>query len=209
MFPLLSAHPPRVRGLIQRLKTPFQVQWWLRSLRYNPKDTMRTLDQVVAHQSAHCLEAALAAATILEYHGYPPLILDLESADLLDHTLFVFQNRGKHGSVGKSRDVGLDGRKPIFRTLRDLAKSYAIPYIDEQAAIESFGLLDLRTLRRGDWRTSKRQVWYVEQSLRNIPHRHLPTSSVRVQSWREQYRQWRQQHPTKQPSYFPGQGHWW
>ena len=65
---------------------------------------------------AHCLEAALAAAVILEQHGYPPLVLSFESIDELDHVLFVYRQRGRWGSIARSRDPGLHGRKPVFRT---------------------------------------------------------------------------------------------
>ena len=43
--------------------------------------TLRSFRGVVRHQTAHCLEAALAAAVILEQHGFPPLVLSFESID--------------------------------------------------------------------------------------------------------------------------------
>ena len=69
--------------------------------------------------TAHCLEAALAAAVILEQHGFPPLVLSFESIDELDHVIFVYQRSGRWGSIGRSRDPGLHGRKPVFATPRD------------------------------------------------------------------------------------------
>ena len=52
---------------------------------------MRSFREVIKRNEAHCLEAAVGAAVILEQHGYPPLLLDLESHDLLDHVSFCFQ----------------------------------------------------------------------------------------------------------------------
>ncbi|WP_217551272.1 hypothetical protein, partial [Pantoea sp. GbtcB22] len=75
--------------------------------------TMRSFREVVKRNEAHCLEAAVAAAVILELHGYPPLLFDLESRDLLDHVIFVFQKAGRWGSIARSRDIGLHGRKPV------------------------------------------------------------------------------------------------
>src|SRR6059036_1485533 len=86
--------------LIQRLNSPAKVQRWLSSLPYNWEregGTMRSFREVVKLNEAHCLEAAVAAAVILEQHGYPPLLLDLESRDLLDHVIFVFQKNGLWG----------------------------------------------------------------------------------------------------------------
>src|SRR5438067_9226724 len=81
---------PAERRLIARLKTPVQVQRWLNALPYNTEPppgraTLRSLRGVVRHHTAHCLEAALAAAVILEQHGYPPLVMSFESVDELDH----------------------------------------------------------------------------------------------------------------------------
>ena len=71
---------------------------------------------MVEHGCAHCLEAALFAAVVLEQHGYPPLLLSFESIDRLDHVIFVYKQRGRWGSVARSRDPGLHGRKPVFAT---------------------------------------------------------------------------------------------
>src|SRR5580704_2410647 len=63
-------------AIVRRCRTPRQVQEFLRQLPYNWEEkgeTLRTLRGVVRHGTAHCLEAALSAATIMEQHGYPPL----------------------------------------------------------------------------------------------------------------------------------------
>src|SRR5918996_5810754 len=92
-------------NLIQRLNSPAKVQRWLTGMPYNWErrgGTMRSFREVVKRNEAHCLEAAVAAAVILEQHGYPPLLFDLESHDLLDHVLFVFKQAGGWGSVARS-----------------------------------------------------------------------------------------------------------
>src|SRR5687767_6097881 len=66
------------RHLVQRLRTPDAVQRWLNALPYNTeneRDTMRSFRGVVRTGTAHCLEAAISAAVILEQHGYPPIVL--------------------------------------------------------------------------------------------------------------------------------------
>ncbi|MBI4414812.1 MAG: hypothetical protein HY566_01060 [Candidatus Kerfeldbacteria bacterium] len=201
-------HPKKVRTVIRRLRTPRDVQKWIYTLKYNPSDTLRTLDGVVRTNKAHCLEAVIAAATILEYHGYPPLILDLESADYLDHTLFFYRHNGKYGTVGMSRDVGLYGRKPMYPNIRSLALSYAAPYIDHHAALMGYGVLDLRTLKHDGWRLSSKNVWYIERVLRKIPHRRLSVSSAYVRQWRHRYIEFKKQHPRMQPHFYPNQRHW-
>ncbi len=71
---------PRERRLIARLRTPLDVQRYLNRLPYNTEPppggaTLRSFRGVVRAGCAHCLEAALFAATVLEQHGYPPLVL--------------------------------------------------------------------------------------------------------------------------------------
>lgn len=204
----LTLYSPNIRSLVHRLRTPLQVQAWLRSLQYNKEKTMHTLPGVVRRGRVHCLEGALCAAAILEHQGYPPLILDLESADLLDHTLFLYRQNGRFGSVGKSRDVGLDGRKPVFRTVEALVRSYAAPYIDANACLTGFGVLDLRALTRSHWRTSANSVWYVESALHRLRHQKLRLSSEFVCSWRQKYVAWQRAHPGQQPTFYPNQHCW-
>ncbi|HEX5965016.1 MAG TPA: hypothetical protein VFY51_03765, partial [Pyrinomonadaceae bacterium] len=113
---------PREWRLVQQLNTPAKVQRYFSSLPYNwERDggTMRSFRALLQKNEAHCLEAAVGAAVILEQHGYPPLLLDLESVDLLDHVMFVFKERSGWGSIARSRDIGLHGRKPVYRSLRD------------------------------------------------------------------------------------------
>ena len=41
-----------------------------------------------------------------------------------DHVVFVYRQNGRWGTVARSRDPGLHGRKPVFRSLRHVAQSY-------------------------------------------------------------------------------------
>lgn len=206
--PPLTHQPKNIRQLIRKLRTPPQVQRWLLTLKYNRHNTMHTIHSVTKRRRAHCLEAALTAAAILEHHGHPPLILDLDSADGLAHTLFLFRHQGKYGTVGLSRDVGLNGRKAVYKTIRSLVTSYAAPYIDAKARITSYGVLDLRTLKHDQWRRSGSHAWYVEKALRTMPHRKLHSSPKFIRYWRRRYRTFKQHHPDRQPSYYPNREHW-
>lgn len=208
--PPRDAFTPRERAIIARLRTPDQVQRWLESLPYNHEErgeTLRTFRGVVRVGKAHCLEGALCAATILEQHGYPPTLLDLSSIDDLDHVLFLFRKGGRFGTVARSRDPGLHGRKPVFRSIRDLVYSYVDPYVDFTGRIDGYGTLDLRALRI-DWRLSRGNVWGLERALIAMPHTPLKTSDRRYRWWHERYKNYKARHPDRRPTYYPGRHLW-
>lgn len=207
----LSHFTPSERRVVEAHRTPRQVQAWLRSLPYNWElrgKTLRTFRGVVRHGEANCLEAVLAAAAIMEQHGYPPLVLDLESQDRLDHVLFIFRDRTGWGAIGKSRDAGLHGRKPVFRSLRDLVMSYADPYVDGSGRIVGYGTGNLNDLVRLDWRLDERNVWSVERALYRIPHRRLFTSDRRYERMLRRYLEFRKAYPTRPATYYGGRESW-
>jgi hypothetical protein len=198
-------------NLIQHLNTPAKVQHWLTSLPYNWErqgGTMRSFRQVVSRNEVHCLEAAVAAAVILEQHSYPPLLLDLESWDLLDHVIFVFQKNGKWGSIGRSRDLGLHGRKPLFSNLRQLVWSYFDPYIDMTGRIKGYALTSLYELGDYNWRFNSKNMHKIEDHLRAIPHQKLRSADRRYKYWHERYRTYKKRFPDRSPAYYPNRAQW-
>ncbi|HKP48077.1 MAG TPA: hypothetical protein VJT50_15860 [Pyrinomonadaceae bacterium] len=209
--PARDAFSTREWRLIQSLNTPARVQRFLSAMPYNREKnggTMRSFRQVLKHGEAHCLEAAVTAAVILEQHGYPPLLLDIESVDLLDHVIFVFQQDGRWGSVARSRDIGLHGRKPVFRTLRQLVWSYFDPYIDMTGRIKGYGLTSLYELGNYDWRFNSRNMHRIEDHLRNIKHRELKSSDRRYHYWHERYKKYKKRYPDRSPAYYDNRSQW-
>lgn len=199
------------RALVAGLRTPSAVQRWLNALPYNNEtggETLRTFRGVVRTGMAHCLEAALSAATILEQHGYPPLVLSFESADLLDHVVFVYRTPTGWGSVARSRDPGLHGRYPVFATPRALAQSYVESYVDFTGRIEAYAVVDLRVLGRYDWRTSDTSVWKVERMLLGWPHRPLRTADHVIDAMRRRYVAFRDANGYKPWRYYRGRDRW-
>ncbi len=207
-----AAFSTRERRLIARLKTPAAVQRYLNALPYNQEPhgraTLRSFRGVVREGCAHCLEAALFAAVVLEQHGYPPLVLSFESIDHLDHVIFVYQRRGRWGSIARSRDPGLHGRKPVFATPRALALSYADPYIDFTGRITGYAVVNLAdAMGSYEWRVADTNVWKVERMLLDYPHRSIVSSDRRVDALRARYRAFRARYNRK-PLYYSGRDRW-
>jgi phosphatidylserine/phosphatidylglycerophosphate/cardiolipin synthase-like enzyme len=208
--PPLSRFRQAERSLILSLDTPLKVQRWLRALPYNWEksgETQRSFRQVARLKTAHCLEAALAAAVVLEQHGYPPILLSFESVDRLDHVIFAYRN-GLWGSVARSRDEGLHGRRPLFRSARNLALSYFDPYVDLSGRITGYAVINLNRLGSYDWRLSERNLWKVEQYLIDYPHRRIVSSELRYQRLLKRYQAFRARYPDRKVVYYKNRWQW-
>ncbi len=201
------------RRLIARLNTPAKVQQYLNALPYNTEPhgraTLRSFRGVLKHNCAHCLEAALFAAVVLEQHGYPPLVLSFESIDHLDHVIFVYKHRGQWGSIARSRDPGLHGRKPVFRTARALALSYADAYVDFTGRVTGYAVVNVaQAMGAYDWRHAETNIWKVERMLLDHPHRRLKTSDARTRWLRRRYRAFRKKYGKVKPVKYKGRERW-
>jgi hypothetical protein len=127
--------------------------------------------------TVHCLEACMVAAAILEFGKYPPIIISFESQDYLDHVIFVFKGRnGRFGSISRSRDFGLHGRKPVFKTYEALARSYIDPYVDRTGRVTGYAVANLNDLSK-NWRDSEKNLWTIENKLADMPHKKINCSS--------------------------------
>src|SRR5262249_59071663 len=83
---------PEERRIIDRNRTPEQVQRFLRRLPYNWErdgDTLPSFPQVARLHTAHCLEAALVAAVVLEQRAWPPLFVSFSCQKLVCHLSFL------------------------------------------------------------------------------------------------------------------------
>lgn len=175
--------------LSKKLKTPQQVQRYLRRLPYNREkkgETLASAETALKRGRLHCFEAAFAAAAILEHHGYPPRVMSLESKDNLDHVIYVFQEKGLWGSVALSRDDGLHGRPAQYRSARDLACSYYDPYVDKSGKITGYQVAHLDDTKT-DWRCSKRNVWKAEKYLIKLKHVRIKSSLARYKKLLKNY----------------------
>jgi hypothetical protein len=174
---------PTFKELARTYSTPKKVQSYIKSLEYNEETggaSIRSALEAVRVGCAHCLEASFIAAATLEVRGYPPLILDLESKDGLDHVVYLFRESAHWGAIGRSREPGLEGRAPVYRSIRDLAWSYFDPYVDKTGRLCGYQVVNLDDTKT-NWRTSRRNVWKAESYLIEVPHRKMDSSRWRYE----------------------------
>jgi hypothetical protein len=122
--------------------------------------------------------------------------------------IFVYRRGERWGSVARSRDPGLHGRKPVFPTRRALALSYYDAYIDYTGRLTGFVVVNLDELMDGyDWRLAETNVWKVERVLLDHPHHRIRSSDARAERLRRRYRDYRARYGRK-PLYYRGREEW-
>lgn len=123
---------PREHRLFARLDTPQKIQTFLDRLPVNfslDGDTAMSPRRVLEARMAHCAEGAVFAAAALAYHGWPPLLMDIRALPSdQDHIVTLFRARGLWGAISKTNHAILRWRDPIYRSVRELAMSYAHEY---------------------------------------------------------------------------------
>jgi len=172
--------PQNVRTL-RALKTPKRIQQFVDGLTYQYADTAGSPQRTLRERKGHCLEGALVAAAALRLHGHPPLLMDLEGVRDDDHVLAIYRERGLWGSIAKSNFAGLRSRKPVYRTLRELAMSYFEHYYNLRGehTLRAYSRpVNLARLDGKQWMTSEEDVWCVPELL--IAARHFPIAPDKV-----------------------------
>jgi hypothetical protein len=123
-------------GIFKKLNTPAKIQDFLNILKFNFEkkgETCRSPRFVLKHKTAHCMEGAMLASAILEFHGYKPWVLDLRAnAQDFDHVVAVFKLGDFFGAISKTNHAVLRYREPIYKNIRELAMSYFHEYFDQK-----------------------------------------------------------------------------
>lgn len=163
--------------LFKKLNSPKKIQDFLNSLKFNfePKgDTCYSPRFVVKNKTAHCMEGAMFAAAVLEFHGHKPLVMDLRAvAHDFDHVVTVFEKYGCFGAISKTNHAVLRYREPIYRSVRELAMSYFHEYFDEKGrkTLREYSVpFNLNYFNKLNWRTSENHLFKIPDYLDEIKH---------------------------------------
>ncbi len=110
--------------LFKKLDTPQKIQDCINKIPFNFEDkwgTCMSPRKVLGKNKADCIEGALLAYAILEFHGQKPLVVDLRSTKKpydYDHVIAVFKIDGFWGAISKTNHSVLRYREPIYKTVR-------------------------------------------------------------------------------------------
>jgi hypothetical protein len=168
--------------ILRALRTPQQIQQFVIGLSANFEeegDTLRSVQGVLRHRKAHCIEAAFVAACALWLNGDPPFLMDLTARKDSDHVIAVFRRGGCWGAISKSNHVWLRWRDPVYRSPRELAMSYFHEYTNRQRkSLRTYSRpVDLRRFPARMWVTNDEDCWEVGAALCDVPHYRLITAA--------------------------------
>ncbi len=163
-------------AVLRRLDSPQKIQQFLFGLRQNFEldgDTCFSVRKVLRTRRAHCIEGAMLAAAALWVHGERPLLLDMRAVRDYDHVVALFRRRGRWGAISKTNGIGLRGRDPVYRTLRELAMSYFHEYCNrrDHKTLREYSLpYDLRRADPKLWSSGEKNAWQVPEALDELRH---------------------------------------
>lgn len=158
---------------LKNLNTAFKIQEFLDRCDYNSTEETRSPRYILEHKRTHCLEGALFAAACLEFHGMPPIVLDLQAYNDDDHVIAVYKVRGHWGAIAKSNFTTLRFREPVYRTLRELAMSYFDFYFNTigDKSLRAYSLPhNLNRFNKMVWRVTDKDLEDIGYYLDKVRH---------------------------------------
>jgi hypothetical protein len=153
---------PKEISFLSKINSPDKIQTFLDSLKYNPKNYVRSPRFVFKEKMAHCFDGALFAAAALDFHNIKSSLVALyANGEDDDHVITVFKVNGYYGALAKSNYVPLRYRDPIYKNLRELVMSYFDGYfrLDGVKTLRAYSNpLALSYIRPSDWRFSEENM---------------------------------------------------
>ncbi len=130
---------------------------------------------VLEKRLAHCMEGAMLAAAILEYHGHKPLVMDLRTIKPHDndHVVALFKERGKWGAISKTNHAVLRYRESVYLTVRELAMSYFHEYFLDNGlkTLREYSVpIHLNRFNKLEWRTSPKDLFAIPRAIDRAKH---------------------------------------
>ena len=174
---VLNCYSEQEAKFFQKINTPAKIQDYLNGLKFNFEkhgETCYSPRMVIKNKTAHCMEGAMLAAAVLEFHGARPWVVDLRSVkpEDDDHVIAVFKQFDCFGAISKTNHGVLRYREPVYRTLRELVMSYFNEYFlntGQKTLREYSNLIDLKIFDFLDWRTSNKHLFVIPQNTKALP----------------------------------------
>jgi hypothetical protein len=177
---------PGERRLFARLDTPGKIQDFLDRMPVNFEpdgDTIMSPRRMLRARVAHCAEGALFAAAVMMFHRRPVWLVDLRARPTdHDHVIAVFKEHGRFGAISKTNHSILRWRDPIYKSVRELAVSYAHEYCLPSGAKSLIAFSRPFSLARyapKRWVTAEDDLHWLMEALDDSPHEDVAPKRIR------------------------------
>jgi hypothetical protein len=166
-------------ALFRRLNTPAKIQDFINKLPFNFDEkpgVCMSPRMVLKENKADCIEGAILASAILEFHGYKPLLLDLRSVKKpydYDHVVTLFKINGFFGAISKTNHSVLRYREPIYVSVRELVMSYFHEYFlnSGQKTLREYSVsFNMNYFNYLNWRITEKNLSEVLKKIDKIKH---------------------------------------
>lgn len=172
-----------MQRVYKRLTTPDKIQTFINAIPANFEfsgETNMSPRKVLENNTAHCMEGAMLAASILRYHGKLPLIMDLRAKRPDDdHIVTLFKVDNYFGAISKTNHAVLRYREPIYRNLRELAMSYFHEYFDNETGkknLREYSIaINLAQFDKLEWETTDKDLWDIVSAVDASRHYNIIT----------------------------------
>ncbi|MCG3770681.1 MAG: hypothetical protein JW384_01835 [Nitrosomonadaceae bacterium] len=173
------------KKILSRLSTPAKIQDFVNTLKYRVQgnnEISHSPRRVLRERQSQCFEGAVFAAAALRFHGFKPLILDLESVEHdWDHVVAVFKIDHCWGAISKTNHGVLRYREPVYRTIRELTMSYFHEYFLQDSRVKTLRAysqpVDLARFDKQSWETTNENIFFIALHLSAVPHTPILTRS--------------------------------
>ncbi len=177
-------YTPEEKRLFKKLNTPSKIQDYLNSLSFNFNEkwgNCMSPRRVMREGSADCIEGALFASAVMEFHGKKPLVLDLRTIKKpydYDHVVALFKVDGCWGCISKTNHSVLRYRDPVYKNIRELVMSFFNEYFldNGQKTLREYSVpINLNKFNKLNWRTSENDLVQVMEGLDEEKHFNILT----------------------------------
>jgi len=172
--------------IFQKLNTPQKIQDFINKIPNNFErkgETCQSPRRVLKNKSAHCIEGALLASVILNFHKRPALLVHLHTTkEDEDHVIAIFKENGRFGAISKSNHLVLRYRDPVYLSTRELVMSYFHEYWGLKTRHKNLRAytepIDIIKKFGDSWITEEKDLWDINDFIFHAPHKQIAPKNL-------------------------------
>lgn len=174
------------KRIFQKLNTPQKIQDFINKIPNNFEhagETCQSPRRVLKSRKAHCIEGALLAGAILNFHGRPALVVHMHTTkEDQDHVITIFKENDRFGAISKSNHLVLRYRDPVYLNVRELIMSYFHEYWGLKTGHKNLRSytepIDLIKKFGESWIVEKEELWNINNFIFHAQHKEIVPKNI-------------------------------